>query len=270
MAAANKPIGIFDSGMGGLTVARAIIDQLPKESFLYFGDTAHVPYGPQAGTAIRQYSESITHFLLEKGCKIIVVACNTATTAAIHHLRATWPDIHFIGMEPAVKPGAKATQSGKVAVLATARTFQTQRYSSLMQRFASDVELLENPCVGLVQRIESGQIEGPELEAFLKPILFPLLEQGADTFVLGCTHYPFLLPTFEKLLGPDIHIIDPAPALTRHLKRVLDERNLLAADDAKAEYQFFTSGPGKTFAQLAEHLLGFPVAVNEHVGLVLR
>lgn len=253
--------------MGGLTVAHSIIEQLPNESFLYFGDTAHVPYGPQSEAAIRQYSDSITRFLLEKDCKAIVVACNTATTAAIQELRATWPDIPFIGMEPAVKPGAKATKTGKVAVLATARTFQTQRYSSLMQRFASDVELLENPCVGLVERIESGQIEGPELEAFLKPILSPMLDAGADTIVLGCTHYPFLIPTFRKILGEDFHIIDPAPALARHLERVLRERNLLAPSNAAPHYEFFTSGPGSTFAQLAEHLLDFPVIVKEDVNL---
>jgi len=263
----DRPIGIFDSGIGGLSVARAIIERLPNESFLYFGDTAHVPYGPQPRSAIQQYSEDITGFLLSQHCKVIVVACNTATTAAITHLRTKWPDIPFLGMEPAVKPGAKSTKTGKVAVLATAGTFKSQRYSSLMERFASDVELLENPCTGLVERIEQGQTQGPELENFLLPILSPMKAAGADTFVLGCTHYPFILPVLRKMLGEEVSIIDPAPALARQLERVLEREHLLAATDAAPNYRFFTSGPSHQLEQLAEEILGFSVLVESNVKL---
>jgi glutamate racemase len=263
----HHPLGIFDSGIGGISVARAIISRLPNESFLYFGDTAHVPYGPHPRATIQRYSESITEFLLSHSCKAIVVACNTATTAAIEYLRQKWPDVPFIGMEPAVKPGAKATKTGKVAVLATAGTFKSQRYSSLMQRFASGVELLENPCIGLVERIEQGQTEGDELENFLRPIVLPMQEAGADTFVLGCTHYPFIQPVLRKLLGEEVAIIDPAPALARHLESVLKKRELLAPQQQTPHYQLMASGPAKQLESLAEKMLGFPVQAEGNVRL---
>ena len=267
MALFDCPIGLFDSGMGGLTVARAIIERLPQESLIYFGDTAHVPYGPKSKEAITSYSESITSFLLKKGCKAIVVACNTATTVAIEHLRTRWASVPIFGMEPAVKPGAKATKTGKVGVLATASTFSTQRYSSLMHQYASDVELLENPCVGLVKMVEDGLIEGPDLERFLAPILSPMQAQGADTFVLGCTHYPFIAPTLKKMLGPDATIIDPAPALARYLEKVLGQKNLLNASGKTPTYEFYTSGPAHSFSTLAKLAIPQPSSVTTHVEL---
>jgi glutamate racemase len=250
--------------MGGLTVVHAIIDLLPQESLLYFGDTAHVPYGPQPKASIIAYSEKISAYLLARGCKAIVVACNTATTAAIKHLRQKWPDILFFGMEPAIKPGAKSTKTGKVGVLATAGTFKSQRYTHLMHSYASEVELIENPCLGLVERVENGQLEGDDLENYLNTILQPMLDNDVDTFVLGCTHYPFLLPTLRKMLGTDVSIIDPAPALARQLKRVLEREGLLAFEQTPI-YEFNTSGPSGTFNELALKLLGFSVMVQQNV-----
>lgn len=264
MISKNCPIGIFDSGMGGLTVVHAIINLLPQESLLYFGDTAHVPYGPQPKSSIIDYSEKISSYLLDRGCKAIVVACNTATTAAIKHLRERWPDTLFLGMEPAIKPGAKSTQTGKVGVLATAGTFKSQRYTHLMHSYASDVELMENPCIGLVERVENAQLEGEQLENYLKTILQPMLDNDVDTFVLGCTHYPFLLPTLRKMLGPDVSIIDPAPALARQLKRVLERAELLAIEQTP-QYEFNTSGPSGAFNELALKLLGFSIMVKQNV-----
>ena len=260
----SQPVGLFDSGIGGLTAAYAIIRQLPHEQIVYFGDTAHLPYGPQPAEAIRAYSAGITQFLLQQGCKAIVVACNTATAAALNYLRERWPNVPFIGMEPAVKPGARATHSGKVGVLATAGTFKSQRYASLMHRYAKEVELLENPCAGLVERIEAGQLDGPEMEAFLRNILEPMLAGGADTFVLGCTHYPFVQTLIEKIVGPDATVINPAPAVARQLQRVLEEKGLLSPQ-LPGPHRFFVSGSNGNFEALASKLLGLEVKVKAGV-----
>lgn len=266
MAPNRQPVGIFDSGIGGLTAAYAIIQRLPQEQIFYYGDNARLPYGPQAAETIRAYSAEITAFLLQQGCKAIVIACNTATAAALSFLRERWPDIPFIGMEPAVKPGALATRSGKVGILATAGTFKSQRYASLMHRFARDVVLLENPCTGLVERIEAGQLNGSGTESFLRRILQPMLDAGADTFVLGCTHYPFVQPLIEKITGPGSAVINPAPAVARQLQRVLEERRLLSPQ-RQGPHRFFLSGAKGRFEELAGRLLGFEVEVEERVVL---
>ncbi len=257
----HLPIGIFDSGIGGLTVAHAIIDTLPQESLLYFGDTARIPYGTKSAEAIRQFSEEITHHLLRQGCKAIVVACNTASAAALDHLRRKWPEAPFVGMEPAVKPGAKATQTGVVGVLATAGTFRSQRYASLMRRYASGVTLLQDPCIGLVEQIEAGKFQSPETEALLRRIVQPMLDQGADTFVLGCTHYPFISPLLQRIIGESRTIINPAPAVARQLSRVLQQKGLLSSTPSPS-YHFQISGPRQQFDFLATGLLGFPVRVE--------
>ncbi|MCO6488623.1 MAG: glutamate racemase [Phaeodactylibacter sp.] len=260
----RQPVGLFDSGIGGLTAAYAIIRELPNEQIFYFGDTAHLPYGPQSAEAVRAYSADIVRFLLDQGCKAIVVACNTATAAALNSLRERWPEIPFIGMEPAVKPGARATRTGKVGVLATAGTFKSQRYASLMHRFAKEVELLENPCAGLVERIECGQLNGPDTEAFLRNILEPMLYAGVDTFVLGCTHYPFVQPLIEKIVGPNASVINPAPAVARQLRRILEGQNLLSPE-LPGPHRFFVSGEKGNFEALASELLGFGVSVEAGV-----
>lgn len=264
MTANRQPVGLFDSGIGGLTAAYAIIRELPNEQLVYFGDTAHLPYGPQPAEAIRAYSAEIAQFLLGQGCKAIVIACNTATAAALSYLRERWPETPFIGMEPAVKPGARATRAGKVGVLATAGTFKSQRYASLMHRFAKEVELLENPCAGLVERIENGQLNGPETEALLSNILEPMLAAHADTFVLGCTHYPFVQPLIEKIVGPGAIVINPAPAVARQLRRILEERQLLSPE-LTGPHRFYVSGEKGNFEALATELLGFGVKVEAGV-----
>lgn len=263
----RQPIGIFDSGIGGLTVARAIVDHLPSESLLYFGDTARVPYGTQSAATIRQYSEAISRYLIGQGCKAIVVACNTASAAALTHLRELWPAIPFIGMEPAVKPGAQATQTGVVGVLATEGTFSSSRYAQLMERYANTVTVIEDPCLGLVERIEKGDLQGPATKALLQSILKPMLARGADTIVLGCTHYPFVTPLIRQIVGPAISIINPAPAVARQLKHVLEQRELQHASTLPPSYQFQISGPGERFEELATLIMGFPVRVSFHIEL---
>lgn len=263
----RQPIGIFDSGIGGLTVARAIVDLLPSESFLYFGDTARVPYGPRSEDDIRAFSEAISQYLIDQGCKAIVVACNTATAAALHHLRERWPELPFVGMEPAVKPGAQATKSGVVGVMATAGTFSSQRYAQLMERYASSVQVLENPCLGLVEQIEQGALDTPETLALLRRILLPMLDQGADTIVLGCTHYPFVQPLIQEIVGSAVTVINPAPAVAKQLKRVLKKQSLQHASTLPPSYQFQISGPKGQFGRLASMMMGFPAAVSFQVEL---
>lgn len=265
MAHSTQPIGIFDSGIGGLSVANAIYQRLPKESTCYFGDTAHVPYGPRPAEQIRELSRQITAYLLEKGCKIIVIACNTATTAALHYLRELWPDVPIIGTEPAVKPAAQATQSGKIGVLATQGTFKSPRYSSLTERFASDITVFENPCIGLVPLIEAGKIDAPETQALLQSILYPMLDEGIDTLVLGCTHYPFIRHNIERIAGATLTIIDPAPAIAKRVEQVLQEKQLLNTSTAQAIHLYEVSGDGGHFLALAQRLLMRDIELKTHI-----
>ena len=236
------PIGVFDSGIGGLSVANAIYRLLPKESIIYFADTGRVPYGPRPVWQIKEFSEEITAFLLENDCKMIVVACNTATAAALNDLRKKWPHIPIVGMEPAVKLAAEATRVNKVGVLATLSTINSERYAQLMHRYAANVEVIENPCIGLVPLIEEGKLDHNQTKELLQSVLHPMLNEGIDTLVLGCTHYPFLLPLLRTILGPDIQIIDPAPAVARQVERVLKDQSILENKNLIPSYQFFASG----------------------------
>ncbi len=238
----SQAIGVFDSGIGGLTVANAILAQLPNESICYFGDTAHIPYGTKQVPTIRQYCEQITTFLLTRSCKAIVVACNTATAAALPHLRAKWPNIPFIGMEPAVKPAVLASKSRKIGVLATQTTFKSLRYQKLLARFAEGYTCFEDPCIGLVEWIEGGQWESPAVRLLLHEIIDPMLTSGVDTLVLGCTHYPFVKPSIASIAGEDVEIINPAPAIARQLARVLVNHTLLQLQAVVPKHEFWVSG----------------------------
>ena len=238
----DQAIGVFDSGIGGLTVANAIYDRLPRESILYYADTAHLPYGRKSLADIRQYSFEITEYLLNRECKAIVVACNTASAAALPFLRERFPDTIIVGMEPAVKPAAESTHSGVVGVLATAGTFKSDRYAMLMERYATDIRVMQNPCIGLVELIEAGDTDTPRTETLLRDILHPMLRAGADTFVLGCTHYPFVRPLIDRLVPDTAVIIDPAPAVARQLERRLQAAGLVRQSAASPRYHFHASG----------------------------
>lgn len=238
---------------------RHIRGLLPKEQLLYVADQANVPYGPRQSEEIRQLSEGITRYLLSEGAKLIVVACNTASGAALTHLRLTFPDTIFVGMEPAVKPAAMGTKSGKVGVLATVSTFESQRYVNLMQRFARDVVVLEDPCLGLVEQIESGEVDTPATEQLLRSKLAPMLAQGVDTVVLGCTHYPFVLSIIEQIVGPEATVIDPAPAVARQTVRMLRHQDRLSQNHQVGETLALTTGDLAQFSQLSRRLLGDPL-----------
>ena len=257
MTSAN-PIGVFDSGVGGLSVLRAMRQLMPNENVIFFGDQGHVPYGPRPLEQVRAFSEGITRFLLDEGAKLIVVACNTASAAALTHLRETFPDVKFVGMEPAVKPAAETTRTGVVGVLATPATFQGALYASVVERFANGVQLLQDTCPGLVQQIEQGNLDGTETRAILESALRPMLERGIDTVVLGCTHYPFVIPLIEQIVGRSVRVIDPAPAVARQAERLAAERagGTRPPSAGRGRVQVYTSGDAAAVESLLPKLLG--------------
>lgn len=260
MAFQEHPIGIFDSGVGGLSVLREIRSLMPNENTIYIGDQGHVPYGPRPMEQIQDFSEGITRYLLSQNAKIIVVACNTASAAALAYLRQTFPDVQFVGMEPAVKPAAEKTKTGKVGVLATPATFQGALYASVVERFANGVELFQDTCSGLVQQIEMGNLDGGETRSILENALHPMLEKNIDTVVLGCTHYPFVIPLIEKIVGEKVRVIDPAPAVARQVKRLLETGGMASQNGGRI--RFITSGEAGSVQKVISTLLGFDSEVE--------
>ncbi len=247
-------IGVFDSGEGGLSVLKEITRLLPEAEYIYYSDNAHCPYGEKSPEYIQDRARAITERLLKEGADVIVVACNTATAAAISVLRSEYSDassqdvrdrvqkltggqhdhICFIGMEPAVKPAALGTRTGVVGVLATAGTLKGSKYLKTKESVDDQVNVFEHVGRGFVELVEEGRLSGSEAEDVVKASLGPLLSAGADIIVLGCTHYPFLLPVLQKVAGPDIRFIDPAPAVARQLVRVLKRDGMLSAGEASS------------------------------------
>lgn len=251
-----SPIGIFDSGVGGLSVLRAIRELLPDEPLIYLADQGHVPYGSRSLGEVRTFAEGITRYLLDQGAKLIVVACNTASAAALQYLRQIFPEVPFVGMEPAVKPAAEWTRSGVVGVLATPATFQGALYASVIERFANGVTVLQHTCPGLVMAIEQGVLEGRKVNRILEKALKPMLAQGIDTVVLGCTHYPFVITTIESIVGPGVRVIDPSPAVARQVGRLLDGYGLRNSDRSTVEIRYLTTGAPVHLEALLPRLLG--------------
>ncbi len=250
-----RPIGVFDSGVGGLSVWREIARQLPHENSIYVADQVHIPYGPRSLEQIRQFSEAIARFLLARECKQIVVACNTASAAALAHLRATFPDVPFVGMEPAVKPAAETTRTRVVGVLATPATFQGALFASVVERFANGVQLINQVCPGLVEQIEAGRLDSPETQTMLRGFLQPILDAGADTIVLACTHYPFVIESIRRIAGPGVDVIDPSPAIARQTGRVLAEHGLSAPAAQVGRHTFYTSGEREALRRVLGRLV---------------
>jgi glutamate racemase len=253
-------VGVLDSGVGGLSVLVHLRVLLPAERLYYFADQANIPYGPRPPAEVQAFTAGITRFLLRGGAKLIVVACNTATAAALDYLRQSFPDVPFVGMEPAVKPAAQTTRSGKVGVLATPTTLNSHRYAGLMARFAGGIEVYEDPCDGLVQLIEDGALDAPATRDLLRRVVDPMLAAGVDTLVLGCTHYPFIRPLLHDLVheiaGEGVTIIDPAPAVARQARFVLQQRQLAAPEAQTGLIRCFTSGAAEQLSNFARHLAG--------------
>ncbi|MDC6365763.1 MULTISPECIES: glutamate racemase [Flavobacteriaceae] len=236
----HKPIGIFDSGVGGTSIWKEIVKALPEENTIYLADSKNAPYGEKSKEEIIQLSKKNTRLLIEKGCKIIVVACNTATTNAIEHLRANFP-VPFIGIEPAIKPAALHTKSKKVGVLATKGTLSSGLFHNTSKLFAEGIEVLEREGTGLVELIEAGKIDVQETKDLLKTYLGPMLQKGIDCLVLGCTHYPYLIPVLQEILPVHVTIIDSGEAVARQTKAVLEKEGLLTPQDI-TKHVFYSNG----------------------------
>ncbi|MFR9651894.1 MAG: glutamate racemase, partial [Rikenellaceae bacterium] len=234
-----SPIGIFDSGFGGLSVWRAVRTLLPNESITYLGDGANCPYGSRSCEEVVALSEKAVCELINRGCKIVVIACNTATAAAASYLRTKYKGIDIVGIEPAVKPACEQSVSRKIGVLATQRSLEGEHFKRSIAKYSSDVEIIAAFGRGFVELVEQSRETTPEAEQIVRAIVEPMVKQGVDQIVLGCTHYPFLMPLIERI-APDVNIIDPSPAVARRVKQLLTEKELLAPEGSIAEYDFIT------------------------------
>lgn len=249
-------VGVFDSGVGGLSVLGEIERLLPDESLLYVADTGHMPYGEKSPEFIRERCVQVAQFFREQDAKALVLACNTATVAAVADLRQRYPDWPIVGMEPAVKPAAAATRSGIVGVLATTGTLRSAKFVALLDRFANEVQVITQPCPGLVELIETGDLHSPELRLLLQGYVQPLLAAGCDTLILGCTHYPFLKPLLATLVPADVVLVDTGAAVARQLQRLLSGGALLAKGPTRPA-QFWTSGSVDIFRNVLPKLWNF-------------
>jgi glutamate racemase len=250
----SYPIGVMDSGVGGISVLRHIHALLPHEDLIYFADSKYAPYGSKTPDEIKARCFEVADFLIAKNVKALVVACNTATAAAIDDMRAKYT-LPIIGMEPAVKPAAEASKNGIIGVLATVGTLKSAQFAGLLESYGRNVQVVTQGCVGLVECIERGELNTEVTRELLKKYLAPLLKEGADTVVLGCTHYPFVRPTIEEVVGENVAIIDTGAAVAKQLQKKLSEANLLSPNKP-ANIGFWTNSQTKNAAQVIEQLWG--------------
>lgn len=235
----NNPIGVYDSGFGGLSVWRELYRALPEESIVYLGDGKNCPYGSLSAEKIRDFATKSVEELLAKGCKMIVVACNTATAAAIDHLRATFPEVPFVGLEPAVKPACQRTRTGVVGVIATERSLKSEKFLSTLAKYGQGVNVIKAVGRGFVEAVEADEEGAETTEVAVRQVVEPIINQGADILVLGCTHYPFLRDVIAKVIGErEVEIIDSGGAVEKRVESLLDEYGLRAESGHKAEYEF--------------------------------
>lgn len=251
----TAPIGFFDSGLGGISVLRQTRQLLPAEDYLYFGDSLHAPYGVRPAAEVRELTRRAVELLLGLGAKAIVLACNTATSAAAEELRRLYPEVPIIGTEPALKPAVERHPDGRILVMATAMTLKEQKFQDLWHHFDHQAEIIPVPCSGLMEFVERGVLDGDELEAFLLEKLEPFTKVPVDAVVLGCTHYPFLTPVLRRLLGRRPEILDGADGVARQLRRQLTERGLLRETPGKGRVEFRNSASDPAFLARCQALL---------------
>lgn len=249
-----RPVGVLDSGVGGLTVALALRRLLPQESLLYYADTSHCPYGEREPDEVRALTAEAARWLLSRRAKLLVVACNTASAVALAWLRQEF-DVPIVGIVPAVKPASLLSRSGKVGVLATPATVHAELFARLVQDFAEGIDVHVATGTGLVELVEAGEIDTPRLRRVLRSHLAPLLEQGIDTLVLGCTHFPFLRPAIEALVGSGVQVLDTGQAVARQVSRVLDAHSLAGDPDRVAWVRYHCTGDRRRFLRVARRLL---------------
>lgn len=262
---ASAPLGVFDSGVGGLSVVRELMRQMPDREIVYLADQANAPYGRRSLEEIRCLAGGIAGFLLDQGACVIVIACNTASAAALYALRREMAHVPFVGMEPAVKPAAERTRTRHVGVIATPATFQGELFASLLDRYAADVAVHTQVCPDLVPLVEAGDLDSDRARSAVTGYLAPLLTAGIDELVLGCTHYSFLRPLIAEAAGPDVEIIDPAPAVARQAARIVTSSLPAGPDNASPQHRFFTTGDPEHFEQLLQQLLGIRAEVQQAI-----
>jgi len=257
-----KPaIGVFDSGLGGVSVLRDIRHRMPRENLVYVADSAYAPYGDKGPDEVLQRSLAISEFLLEQGAKAIVVACNTATAVAVGELRERI-SVPIIGMEPGVKPALERSQTGRIGILATTRTLQSEKFTNLLKRLDGRGEIYPQACPGLVEVVESASWDQPDSQALLYHYINPLLDKGIDQLVLGCTHYPFLRAQIEAMVGNQVNVIDTGKAVARQVQRQLEIAGVVCSEEVEPEVDFFSSGELGRAADRLSHLWGKPVKVK--------
>lgn len=261
MTTSDRPIGVFDSGVGGVSVLREIRRELPGEDLIYLADSAYTPYGDRPAAVIVERSVAMLTLLEREGVKAVVVACNTATGIAVDVLRERFR-MPIVAIEPAVKPAAARTRSGVVGVLATTQTLASERFSKLVENHASGVRVVTQPSPGLVERVEAGELSTAATRSLVERYVKPLLDNGADTIVLGCTHYPFLGAVIQDVAGSAVTVIDPAVAVARELRRRLDAGGLLVPGERAGSERFWTTGPPERFQAVIAQLWGKPIEVT--------
>lgn len=255
-------IGVFDSGVGGISVLKHIRDLMPHENFIYVADSKYAPYGNQTSEFIKERSFRLAEFLLTQGIKALVIACNTATAAAVTDLRERYADLLIIGMEPALKPAVAATKDGVVGVLATSGTLRSAQFAGLLEHYGQDVEVVTQACVGLVECVENGALTSRLTKDLVKQYVQPLLDAKADTIVLGCTHYPFIRPLIEDLVGEEVVLIDTGAAVAKQLKNRLQQHQLLRASDEVGCVNFWSNNEGLNTEKVISALWGDQVSVS--------
>lgn len=244
MSSSNKapsPIGILDSGLGGLSVLNEVHQIMPEESVIYFGDSAWCPYGAKTAEQIQQRVFKITDYLLGHGCKLIIIACNSATIAAVEALRSAYP-IPFVGMEPGIKPAVTHTKTGVIGVLATEASLAGEKFHRLVNNHAKDIKVITRPCPSFVELVENGELKGTKALSIVKKEIDPLTDAGADVLVLGCTHYPFLRPLIQQAAGSDVHLIDTGQAVTKRTAALIPSDNITEKQTSLSSYEIITSG----------------------------
>ena len=264
---AEAPIGVFDSGAGGLTILSVLRQELPYENYIYFGDTGHCPYGTRTDAEIIELSVQANRFLVGQGAKLIVVACNTASQAALNTLRATFPSVHFVGVVPAVKPAARATKKGRIGIAATNQAAKAIYLQQLIDEFAEGIQAFAVGCPELVTLVEHGEFDGPVVEETVKQALEPVLKEDIDVLVLGCTHFPALRSVIERITAHQVRIIDSGSAIARRTHYVLDAERLIHPTNSNQEHggelQVWCSGDARAFSIVASKLLGYAVVAYQ-------
>lgn len=255
----NHPIGILDSGVGGLSVWKEIIKELPQESTVYIADSKNIPYGTKSPEDVYRLAKRLVEFLIEKHAKIIIIACNTITVTCIDRLRKEYPGVPIIGTVPVVKTAAEVSKHKRIGIFSTTRTAESQYQRDLINRFARDCEVTSVGSDELVPLIESGKVQGKEIENVLKDVLRPFKEQQVDTIALGCTHYPFVSREIKKILGKQVQLLEPSGAIARHTRRILSQNKILDSYTSP-KHSFYITGEANAFSSVAKKLLGATIA----------